>query len=152
MILSLYIILTHLSMFEQPIILDVLLGLILSFFWLSIGFNAMHDAARYAFFKSPKLNKYVSKIWNAFSTRSHASWLYHHVLFHHSFTNTARGADIYHFIPFFQEAHIPSTGVCSTTSIPSSHPRIVPWSSSTLCDPRQHVRCHVLEYSEGTKE
>ena len=124
MILSSYISLTHLSMFEQPIILDVLLGFILSFFWLSIGFNVMHDASHYAFFKSPKLNNYASKIWNAFSTWNHNLWLYHHVLFHHSFTNTARDADIYHFTPFFRKHTSQAQGYV----LPLLYPLAIPGS------------------------
>ena len=101
--LPLYLILKYVSMSNQPIMVEVLLGFTLSFLWISMGFNIMHDASHYALFKSPKFNNYASRIWNAFSTWNHNLWFYHHVLYHHSFTNTIKDADIYHIMPLFRK-------------------------------------------------
>jgi len=84
----LYIILNFICILDLIAINKILLGFLLGFIWLSLGFNIMHDASHYAYFKSPRLNNLASAAWSNFALASHGMWFYHHVLYHHAFTNT----------------------------------------------------------------
>ena len=42
-------------------------------------------------------------LWNSLSIWNHSLWFYHHVLCHHSFTNTIKDPDIYHIMPLFRK-------------------------------------------------
>ena len=64
----------------------------------------MHDASHYALFLNSRYNNYASILWNSLSTWNHNVWLYHHVLYHHSFTSTAKDPDIHHYMPMYSKA------------------------------------------------
>ena len=82
---------------------EALIGFILVFIWLSLGFNVMHDASHYAYFRKARANNYVSIIWNSFASWNHTSWFYHHVLYHHSFTSSDKDPDVYHLVPYYRK-------------------------------------------------
>ena len=83
-----YIVLNYICLCDLHFTLEIILGTPLGLIWISLGFNVMYDASHYAFFTNPGMNNHASKLWNAFSSWSHNMWFYHHILSHHSFTNT----------------------------------------------------------------
>lgn len=100
----LYVYLTFLCfLYSTPIFMKVIYGCILSFLWVSMGFNVMHDASHYGLFVSPKYNEIASQIWNNFGLWNDTIWFYHHVLHHHSFTGTDKDPDTYHYRPFYRK-------------------------------------------------
>ena len=88
-----YIVLTYICLFDLHFTLEIILGTLLGLIWISLGFNVMHDASHYAFFTNPRLNNHASKLWNAFSSWNHNIWFYNYILSRHSFTNTDRAVD-----------------------------------------------------------
>lgn len=68
--------------------------------WMSIGFNIMHDGSHYAISTNPKINNLLSYAWNSFGLWNHTLWFFHHVYYHHSFTNQDNDPDVYHYTPF----------------------------------------------------
>jgi fatty acid desaturase len=99
----LYIILNFICILDLIAINKILLGFLLGFIWLSLGFNIMHDASHYAYFKSPRLNNLASAAWSNCALANHGMWFYHHVLYHHAFTNTEKDSDMYSMVPMYRK-------------------------------------------------
>lgn len=68
--------------------------------FMSIMFSLMHDASHYSVSTNPRINASISRITNSFAMMNHTVWFFHHVYFHHSFTNQKDDTDIYHYYPF----------------------------------------------------
>jgi fatty acid desaturase len=68
--------------------------------WMSIMYSVMHDASHYSISVNPRVNTSISRIVNSFGMWNHTIWFFHHIYFHHSFTNQKEDADIYHYYPF----------------------------------------------------
>ena len=103
MIIICYIFLTYCCLHDLHIHMEILFGMMLGFIWVSLGFNVMHDASHYALFLSTKFNNYASKLWHPFGLWNHEIWFYHHVLSHHSHTNTDKDVDAHHLQPLLRK-------------------------------------------------
>jgi fatty acid desaturase len=83
---------------------NVYISSALSFFsgllWMSIIYCLMHDSSHYAISMDPSVNNVISRITHSFGLWNHTIWFFHHVYYHHSFTNLSDDTDIYHYYPF----------------------------------------------------
>ena len=95
MLCVMYLVVTYFCLLDLNILLEILLGFLLGFIWLSLGFNLMHDASHYAYVKSLRFNSYASILWNIFAVSNHGMWFYHHVRYHHAFTNAKKDSGMY---------------------------------------------------------
>lgn len=78
---------------------DATWSFLLGVLYLSIGFNVMHDASHYAVCASPRINQFLSMVWQAPIGWDAVLWHSHHVVHHHSFTGTGADPDIVHMEP-----------------------------------------------------
>ena len=109
MLCIMYLVVTYFCLLDLNILLEILLGFLLGLIWLSLGFNLMHDASHYAYVKSPRINNYASILWNSFALSNHGMWFYHHVLYHHAFTNTKKDSDMYSMVPIYRKQDYQTT-------------------------------------------
>ena len=73
-------------------------------FYISLGFNVMHDASHYGVSIFPKVNNLFDKLWQSWGLWNANVWFYHHVLHHHSFTGEhSFDPDLYHLNPFYNK-------------------------------------------------
>ena len=101
--LLMYIILNFYCILDLCVVNKILLGFLIGFIWLSLGFNVIHDASHYAYFKSPRLNNLASAAWSNCALGNHGMWFYHHVFYHHAFTNTEKDSDMYSMVPMYRK-------------------------------------------------
>jgi linoleoyl-CoA desaturase len=88
--------------------LGLFLRMFLAFFsghmFIQYGFGVMHDASHCAVSYNPRVNEYLSSIWNSLALWDAQLWNKHHCYWHHSFTGTTKDPDTLHFLPIIRKS------------------------------------------------
>ena len=117
-LIVLYMYTSYLSVLQLDLIVKIVMGFFLGFLRISLGLNVMHDESHYALFHELTYNNCASFLWNSLSIWNHNLWFYHHVLYHHSFTNTIKDLDIHHVMPLFRKHASQKRGLLPAVSYP----------------------------------
>jgi delta11-fatty-acid desaturase len=82
-------------------------SLIAALFYISLGFNIMHNGSHFSISTNEKVNNFLNKIWCSWGLWNDNIWFFHHVYNHHSFTGIENlDPDLYHLKPFGEKVNI----------------------------------------------
>lgn len=92
--LSIMVFIYYQLMVIQNIYIKCGLAILCGILESSFLYNMLHDGSHYAITVYPKVNNYISRLFNSWELWNHLLWLYHHVYYHHSFTGGQTDPDI----------------------------------------------------------
>ena len=89
---------------DNSLKIKCLFSFLAGLFYVSLGFNIMHDASHFAISIKQSTNYTLNKLWHGWGLWNDKIWFYHHVLNHHSYTGEIKkDPDLYHLKPFYNK-------------------------------------------------